>query len=155
MAMITLSAIPTAEQHELRMTVDAYWAELVPDAPVARDPQRAATYFAEQFRFDDDMVALWWALSDETKVGFVRLERWTTEDERGAFIRDFYICPEIRRQGVGTAVVQAIREVAEREGWVRIDLNVRADNPNGHAFWREQGFVLQLYQLRQFVAPHG
>lgn len=58
----------------------------------------------------------------------------------------------MRRQGVGTAVMQAIRAVAERDGWVRIDLNVRADNPGGIAFWRSQGFALQLYQLRQYVA---
>lgn len=152
MAIIALQDITTEEQDELREMVAAYWAELVPDAPVARDPRRADAYFAEHFRFGDDTVALWWALVDAAKVGFVRVERWTTEDERGGFIRDFYIRPDVRRQGVGTAVVQAIRAVAERDGWVRIDLNVRADNPSGLAFWRSQDFKLQLYQLRQFVA---
>ena len=152
MAIITLHAITPAEQDELRTMVAAYWAELVPEAPVARDPRRAAAYFAEHFRFGDDTVALWWALVETATVGFVRVERWHTEDERGGFIRDFYIRPDVRRRGVGTAVVQAIRAVAEREGWVRIDLNVRADNPSGLAFWRSQGFELQLYQLRQFVA---
>lgn len=152
MAVILLQDITTGEQDELREMVAAYWAELVPEAPVARDSRRAAAYFAEHFRFGDDTVSLWWVLVDTAKVGFVRVDRWRTEDERGVFIRDFYIRPEIRRQGVGTAVVQAIRAVAERDGWVRIDLNVRADNPGGIAFWRSQGFDLQLYQLRQYVA---
>ena len=152
MAIITLRDITIEEQDELREMVAAYWAELVPDAPVAHDPRRAAAYFAEHFRFGDDTVLLWWALVDAAKAGFVRVDRWTTEDERGGFIRDFYIHPGMRRQGVGTAVVQAIRAVAERDGWVRIDLNVRADNPSGLAFWRAQGFDLQLYQLRQYVA---
>ena len=152
MATIALRDITIEEQDELREMVAAYWAELVPDAPVAHDPRRAAAYFAEHFRFGDDTVLLWWALVDAAKVGFVRVDRWTTEDERGGFIRDFYIHPDVRRRGVGTAVVQAIRAVAERDGWVRIDLNVRADNPSGLAFWRAQGFDLQLYQLRQYVA---
>jgi ribosomal protein S18 acetylase RimI-like enzyme len=152
MAVIALRDITIGEQDELREMVAAYWAELVPDAPVAHDSRRAASYFAEHFRFDDDTVSLWWAMADTAKVGFVRVDRWRTEDERGGFIRDFYIRPEVRRQGVGTAVVQVIRAVAERDGWVRIDLNVRADNPGGLAFWRSQGFNLQLYQLRQFVA---
>ena len=152
MAVIALQDVAAEEQDELREMVAAYWAELVPDAPVAHDPRRAAAYFAEHFRFGDDTVSLWWATLDAAKVGFVRVERWLTEDERGAFIRDFYIRPDVRRRGVGTAVVQAIRAVAEGEGWVRIDLNVRADNPSGLAFWRSQGFNLQLYQLRQFVA---
>lgn len=152
MAIIALQDITTEEQDEIREMVAAYWAELVPDAPVAHDPRRAAAYFAEHFRFGDDTVSLWWAMLDAAKVGFVRVERWLAEDERGAFIRDFYVRPDVRRQGVGTAVVQAIRAVAERDGWVRIDLNVRADNPSGLAFWRSQGFNLQLYQLRQFVA---
>ena len=152
MATIALRDIAIEEQDELREMVAAYWAELVPDAPVARDPRRAAAYLAEHFRFGDDTVSLWWVLVDAAKIGFVRVDRWATEDQRGGFIRDFYILPGVRRGGVGTAVVQAIRAVAERDGWVRIDLNVRADNPSGLAFWRAQGFDLQLYQLRQFVA---
>ena len=152
MAIVALRDIATEERDELREMVAAYWAELVPDAPVARDPRRAAAYFAEHFRFGDDAVSLWWATLDAAKVGFVRVDRWLTEDERGAFIRDFYVRPDVRRRGVGTAVVRVIRAVAEGEGWVRIDLNVRADNPSGLAFWRSQGFDLQLYQLRQFVA---
>ena len=155
MATIALRDITIEEQDELREMVAAYWAELVPDAPVACDPRRAAAYFAEHFRFGDDTVSLWWVLIDATKAGFVRVDLWATEDERGGFIRDFYILPGVRRGGVGTAVVQAIREVAERDGWVRIDLNVRADNPSGLAFWHAQGFDLQLYQLRQFVARDG
>jgi ribosomal protein S18 acetylase RimI-like enzyme len=153
MAIIALQDITTAEQDELHAMVAAYWEELVPEAPVARDPQRAAAYLAEHFRFGDDTVALWWVLHNGARAGFVRVERWTTADERGGFIRDFYIHPDVRRRGVGTAVVQAIRAVAERDGWMRIDLNVRADNPSGLAFWQAQGFNLQLYQLRQFVAP--
>jgi ribosomal protein S18 acetylase RimI-like enzyme len=152
MATIALQDITTEEQDELREMVAAYWAELVPDAPVARDPRRAAAYFVEHFRFGDDTVALWWVIVDEARAGFVRVERWTTEDERGGFIRDFFIGPGVRRRGTGTAVVEAIRSVANREGWVRIDLNVRADNPSGLAFWRAQGFDLQLYQLRRYVA---
>jgi ribosomal protein S18 acetylase RimI-like enzyme len=151
MAIVALQDIATRERDELREMVAAYWAELVPDAPVAHDPRRAAAYFAEHFRFHDDTVSLWWALVDTAKVGFVRVELWTTEDERGGFIRDFYVRPDVRRRGIGTHVVQAIREMAKRDGWVRIDLNVLADNPSGLAFWRAQGFKLQLFQLRQFV----
>src|SRR5215211_276046 len=91
MAAIALREITTEEQNELREMVAAYWAELVPDAPVAHDPRRAAAYFAEHFRFGDDTVSLWWVLVDAAKVGFVRVDRWSTEDERGGFIRDFFI----------------------------------------------------------------
>jgi len=152
MAIVALQNIASEEQNELREMVAAYWAKLVPDAPVSQDPRRAAAYFAEHFRFGDDSVSLWWALLDTTKIGFVRLDRWTSEDEHGAFIRDFYVLPAVRRQGIGTCIVQSIRERAQREGWIRIDRNVRADNPSALTFWQTQGFNLQLYQLRQFVA---
>ena len=152
MAIVTLQDITIEEQDELREMVVAYWAELVPDAPVSRDPRRAAAYLTDLFRFGDETVSLWWAMSESAKVGFVRVELWHTEDERGGFIRDFYIHPDARRQGVGTAVVRAIRAVAERDGWIRIDLNVREDNPSGLSFWQAQGFNLQLYQLRQYIA---
>ena len=151
MATIQLQDIAAEERDDLLDMVSAYWAELVPEAPVSRDPRRAAAYFAEHFRFDDDTVLHWWVTLGTARIGFVRLDRWVTEDERGAFIRDFYIRPEARRQGAGTATVEAIRAVAKSDGWLRIDLNVRADNPGALVFWQSQGFNLQLYQLRQFV----
>ena len=152
MVTIALRDIAAGERDALGAMVAAYWAGLVPEAPVSRDPRRAAAYLAEHFRFGDGDVALWWATLDGARVGFVRVERWFAEGERGGFIRDFYVRPEARRRGVGTAVVEAIRAVAEGEGRARTDPNVRADNPGGLAFWRSQGFELQRSQPRRYVA---
>lgn len=148
--MVTLREVSVEDHDILRDTVPHYWNELMPHAHVVRDPIRRADYFEEQFVHADASRTVWWAMCDDGQIGFVRIERWENHDGIGGTIRDFYIAPEVRRQGVGTRFARLIMERLDDEGCHRIDLNVRHDNPAALAFWQAQGFTLQLYQLRRF-----
>jgi ribosomal protein S18 acetylase RimI-like enzyme len=142
----------SAEDHQiLREMVICYWKELMPDAPVVRDPMRRAAYFDEQFVHADDTRMVWWAMRDDSRIGFARIERWENHDGSGGTIRDFYIAPAARRQGLGSRFAQEILEQMDRGGCLRVDLNVRHDNPAALVFWQAQGFALQSYQLRQYL----
>ena len=43
----------------------------------------------------------------------------------------------------------------DEQGVVRIDLNVRKDNPVAFAFWQSVGFDLALYHLRRYLSVDG
>ena len=75
------------------------------------------------------------------------------EAKNSARIDDFYVMPEARRQGYGSAMVKAVYAQLDRLRVELVELNVRRDNPQALAFWEVQGFRIALYRLRQFRDP--
>ena len=64
---------------------------------------------------------------------------WRVED-RGAYLRHFFICRDQRRQGWGRAAMQLLRrEVFPKDRPVQIEAAI--GNKAGIAFWRALGFV--------------
>jgi ribosomal protein S18 acetylase RimI-like enzyme len=64
---------------------------------------------------------------------------WRVED-RGAYLRHFFICRDQRRQGWGRAALQLLRrEVFPKDRPVQIEAAI--GNKAGIAFWRALGFV--------------
>jgi GNAT superfamily N-acetyltransferase len=55
-------------------------------------------------------------------------------------IHDLAVVPELRGQGIGRALLQAVEEEARREGCCRLTLEVRADNHNARALYQNLGF---------------
>jgi len=149
--MVTVHRISEYERDQLRAMVFRYWDELMPHAPVVRDPSRRAVHFVDHFRLDDPMSTLWWARVDNAIPGFAKVDLWENHDGPGATIHDFYIERTWRRQGYGRAFAQRIVEELASRSVFRIDLNVRTDNPGALAFWRSVGFDLALYQLRCYL----
>lgn len=133
--------------------MERYWAELMPHAAVITDLERRATYFADHVRFHEPTTILWWAVVEDTKVGFAKVDLWANHDGPGATIRDFYIETPWRRQGYGRAFAEQIVHELRGQGVHRIDLAVRRDNPGALAFWRSAGFDLSLYHLRRYLDP--
>ena len=63
---------------------------------------------------------------------------WRVED-RGAYLRHFFICRDQRRQGWGRAAMQQLcREIFPKERPIQIEATI--GNEAGIAFWRAIGF---------------
>lgn len=67
---------------------------------------------------------------------------------RPGLIGDLYVAEAHRRQGIGEALVQAIRDWLHYAGATRIDLHVLAANTGGLAFWQALGFAPHRLTLR-------
>jgi GNAT superfamily N-acetyltransferase len=65
----------------------------------------------------------------------------TARGGRVAILDDFVVLPERRGQGVGTALLQAARELAEAEGCSRITLQTDADNGAAMRLYRRHGYT--------------
>jgi len=57
------------------------------------------------------------------------------------WIEDCYVLPEVRRQGVGRALVHAGVMWLQAHAITRVELAVLAANRGGRRFWQQQGFA--------------
>jgi ribosomal protein S18 acetylase RimI-like enzyme len=83
-----------------------------------------------------DDVAAGYALLTETE----RAESLVRHADRTLSIEQMSVDPEFRRQGVATALVNRIREIARDAKFDRISLTVWSDNKNARAFYDALGF---------------
>jgi GNAT superfamily N-acetyltransferase len=55
-------------------------------------------------------------------------------------ITDLFVSKEMRRRGIGTALVACALRWCEERGVRRVEVRVAAENSEGQAFWRALGF---------------
>jgi ribosomal protein S18 acetylase RimI-like enzyme len=134
-----------------RRIVEAYWQAVMPHSDVVKHPARREAYFRECFTWAGGNRHPYWAVVSGHNVGFVAYT--VDEAKKSASTDDFYVVPEERRQGHGTAIVQAIYAHLDRLGVELVELNVRRDTPQALAFWEAQGFRIALYRMRQYRDP--
>lgn len=83
------------------------------------------------------------AEADGEVRGFVTAEQWAPppvfDDRPGVFINELYVAPDYRRAGIGTRLVDAVKEWAEELGVHQVRAAVVARNEGGAAFWRSIG----------------
>ncbi len=80
---------------------------------------------------------------DETLLGMANL-LFTVSTARGgrvAILDDFVVLPERRGGGVGSALLQAARALAEAEGCSRITLQTDASNDAAMRLYQRHGFA--------------
>jgi len=79
---------------------------------------------------------------DGEVVGFATAHRWGPPpiyaESSEVFIDELYVRPDDRRQGLGSQLVQAVRDWTGRIGAQRLRLNVLAANEEARAFWAAQ-----------------
>ena len=90
----------------------------------------------------DDSVFIHLAEMDDEPVGFVSAHLWTPppiyRSVRGAYIDELFVLASRRGQGIGSALVDAVRDWAQEAGAEEIRLGVLAANERGQAFWQKQ-----------------
>lgn len=80
------------------------------------------------------------AVVDGRPAGFVTAERFSPapifRERSEVYIGELFVAPDVRRRGLATALVGAVREWAESLGAERIRAGVLAANKEGLDFWR-------------------
>ena len=110
--------------------------EREPDAVEVDDRLLADALFA-----DPPVVFANVADADGAVVGmtvyFRNFSTWT--GRLGIYLEDFYVRPEARGQGAGTALLAALADEARTHGYSRIDWSVLDWNESALAFYRSVG----------------
>jgi GNAT superfamily N-acetyltransferase len=75
-------------------------------------------------------------------------------DSEFVYLRQFFVCPEERRRGVGRAAIAWLRDQVWR-GAGRVRLEVLAGNRSGLAFWRAVGFREYCVTLEWEAGPEA
>ena len=130
----------------LRMRCDLW-----PDGSEAEHRAEIDQFFAGQLR--EPLATLVALNSSGDAVGFAELSiRSYAEDcatDRVAYLEGWYVVPEARRQGVGTALVHAAEEWARLQGCTEFASDALIDNHVSAAAHRALGFQ-ETVQIRCF-----
>jgi ribosomal protein S18 acetylase RimI-like enzyme len=146
-----LELVQPAERDDFRQIAEAYWEELMPHADVLQDAKRRERYFRDEFTWDGGNQHPYWVIVDGHQVGFIAFS--VDLERKTAYIEDFYVLPEARRRGNGTAMLQTLYQQLDAIGVELVELNVRRDNPRALVFWEAQGFRVASYRMRQYRDP--
>lgn len=105
------------------------------------------TAVAAQIRDPETAVAL--ACSGDRLLGFAIMDfRFL---QREAHLVLMAVDRSVQRHGVGVALWRWLETIARRGGIARVELEVRAENPGGRAFYRALGFR-EIARLRGYYA---
>lgn len=121
------------------------WRELN-EAPAPPD-----AYYEEVFRSQAaGSRRVWWVISGGDKVGLVNIElapHWYESGTLTGKISEFYIQPERRRQGLGTALARQVLDFLREQGAKRLEVFVPVHNRPALFFWQALGFSVDAYHL--------
>ena len=143
---LQLKKVRVSELDAFREVVNEYWRELMPQSPVVKDVSKGETYFEKRFTWEGESGHPYWAIADGERVGFLMYK--IIKDAACAQVHDFYVIPDRRRQGFGSAMFEMLISRLDEMGIRQIDLNVRVDNPGALEFWVAQGLEIALHRLR-------
>jgi GNAT superfamily N-acetyltransferase len=116
------------------------------------EPDRTASWLAVQLRADrlnafvadDGSAIVGFATSIEVPAS-LRLGHWWQ-------IRDVFVRPEHRRQGIAVALLDAVRSAADASGALRLGLQTEEGNEAALALYRRAGYVAAP-GLRSLILP--
>ena len=91
---------------------------------------------------DDETYRVYVAETDGEIVGFATAHRWGPPpiyaESSEVYLDEIYVRPGDRRGGIGTQLVDAVRDWSDRTGARRIRLSILAANDEAQAFWATQ-----------------
>ncbi|MCP4416969.1 MAG: GNAT family N-acetyltransferase [Chloroflexi bacterium] len=145
---MNLEKVKLTDIPDFRQMAEIYWQELMPHSDIVQSSEKQEIYFQDCSSWDGGNSHPFWAVAQGRRVGFVAYD--VDEGKKTAVINDFYLIPEVRRQGHGSAMVKAIYAQFDALEVELVELNVRRDTPQALAFWEAQGFRIASYRLRQF-----
>lgn len=148
-------------------TVGDLWVQLLDEQDELEDRFGIAEDARERWDndfptwFDDETYRVYVAEVDDEIVGFATAHRWGPppiyEESSEVYLDELYVRPDDRREGIGTQLVNAVRNWADRVGARRIRLNVLSANEDARAFWAAQdAYPLTLtFTIEQTGAEEG
>ena len=106
------------------------------------DLELARRFIGERLGRGESVIFI--AVAGEAGVGFVQLyPTFTSIGVRRAWIlNDLFVAPAARRQGVGRALMDAARRMAEETGAAWLELATAKDNARAQALYRSSGYKL-------------
>jgi ribosomal protein S18 acetylase RimI-like enzyme len=110
-----------------------------PDA-FATTYEEAAAVGPENWNRQPEQLATFVATERGTDLGLVR-GALPNHPEGAAYLVCMWVAPEARRQGIGSALVDAIVQWARAQGVTRLLLDVSEVNEPAIAFYTRKGFV--------------
>ena len=114
----------------------------------AEQPWTARTWWSELGQTDTRHYVV--ALDGERVVGYAGLCDYPDE----AWVQTLAVAPDAQRSGLGTRLLVALLEEAERRRSPRVSLEVRADNTAAHRLYERHGFV-RTGVRRGYYQPSG
>ncbi len=107
------------------------WKTVFPDAPPRNDPRKDIN---TKSKLQPDLFLV--ALTGNLLVGTAM----AGFDGHRGWIYYLAVAPDYQRQGIGTAIMQKVEESLTQLGCPKLNLQIRADNVEVHAFYERQGY---------------
>jgi len=97
-----------------------------------------------------DLGAAWVAEAKPQLLGYAIGVQVLSLEHQGLIgeIDEFFVLPEVRSRGIGTALLAALETALAGNGCVRLELQLGVANSQARAFYQRQGFAARAgYQL--------
>ena len=131
-----------------RTVWQATYPTLISQAQI--DFMLAGRYAADSIRTQlNDPRHAWWGAQQHTLVGFAH----ASVDDADCKLDKLYVHPDSQRQGIGRALLDAVRDWAQEQGARRLWLQVNRDNTQALAAYRQYGF--RIVESRVFDIGNG
>lgn len=114
--------------------VIALWATVFPNPSAWNNP---ATDIQRKLSMQRE---LFFVAADATRIVGTAMAGF---DGHRGWVYYVAVAPEQRRQGVGRALIEAVEVGLARVGCPKLNLQVRADNPEAVAFYERLGFAVE------------
>ena len=146
---VSLVPVANAEQPDLRAMMRDYFVELATYEPDAEDPDAHLERAWPEMLADMLGRELQWIVADEQRAGFVivrTLPDWPRVERMIASIVEFYIAPEFRRGGIGSAAAETMLAEHRDRGTYFVEADILIANEPAKEFWQRLGFQVQFLQ---------
>ncbi len=145
---------------EMWLALVAYHQQLTDDLPGAARGGEHRYVRRIMERLDDPYTCALVAEVEGQVVGFVLgmvidLMPDIFDQKPSGFLADIYVEPQVRRQGVGRSLVNALIEWFRRCDIHTFDWHVASNNPEGLAFWRSIGGRDVMVRMRADIGANN
>ncbi|HXG19770.1 MAG TPA: GNAT family N-acetyltransferase [Methylomirabilota bacterium] len=109
-----------------------------------------------QFLGDESQGRLWLILSEGAPVGYLILTFGFSFEYGGrdAFLDEVYLCEPHRGRGIGKRAIDFAEKQCRALGVGALHLEVKRENTNAHALYRQVGFIEHdRYLLTKHIPP--
>ncbi|WP_416840574.1 GNAT family N-acetyltransferase [Haloferax sp. DFSO52] len=112
---------------------------------------RAEALDYRRTQLDDDETQTFVAVSDDELVGYTTVAYSESPPvfarDSGAKVKDLYVAPEARGEGLGTSLLERAHEWGRDRGCARISLSVHARNDAARSCYESMGYETRYVKM--------